>query len=425
MQNSFRTRSLLAASVTLAAAILLSANVSTAQTGSSTAAATMAGTMAAGTMAATTAATAAPAGGAAATAAATDESAQFLSMGDLNQQLALVQQTPVGDASTPWLQYYKTDSFKWVDTTAMKKAPPWHLCFSNASLTNNWRVTAFGVMQAEVKLHPEIGTFTATDAQGSDEKQIADIDDLLTKNCDALIISPNTTAALTPEVDKAAKTGIPVILFDRGVNTTSYTTFIHPIGGYAFGYVGAKYLADTLKGQGNILALRILPGVDVLETRWLAARQVFQQNPGMKVVGVEFDNNDVAQTKSIVTDYISRGKIDGVWMDAGEASPGVYEAFVDAGQPVPPITSEDVNGWLKLWTQNNLQSIAPTYPGFQWRTAVIAATQILSGQQVPKEWVLPQPTITNDNVKTFVQPNLPDTYYIESRATLSLATWTP
>jgi ribose transport system substrate-binding protein len=387
MQKSFKTKSLLVTSTALALALLMSGRGGSIQASSV----------------------------AQATAAPTDESAQFLSMGDMTSQLALAGQTPVGDPKTPWLQYFKTDNFKWVDTTTMKKPAPWHLCFSNAGLDNNWRVTAFGVMQAEVKLNKDIGEFTVTDAQGKDEKQIADIDDLLTKKCDALIISPNTTAALTPEVEKAAKTGIPVILFDRGVNTTSYTTFIHPIGGYAFGYVGAKYLADTLGGKGNILALRILPGVDVLETRWLAARQVFAQNPGMKVVGVEFDGNDVAKTKSIVTDYLSRGQIDGVWMDAGEASAGVYEAFVDAGQPVPPITSEDVNVWLKLWTKNNLKSIAPTYPGFQWRTAVIAATMILGGQQVPKEWILPQPSITNDTVKDYVQASLPDTYYIMSR----------
>src|SRR5258708_32134719 len=51
----------------------------------------------------------------------------FLSMGDLNSQLALLKQTPEGDAKTPWLQNYHTDN--WVDTTSMKKAAPWHLCF--------------------------------------------------------------------------------------------------------------------------------------------------------------------------------------------------------------------------------------------------------------------------------------------------------
>src|SRR5258708_3601626 len=179
----------------------------------------------------------------------------FLSMGDLNRQLDLLKKTPEGDPKTPWLQYFTPD--KWVDTTSMKKAPPWHICFSNASLTNNWRVSGFGVMQAEAKLHPEIGEFTVTDAQGKDEKQISDIDDLLTKKCDALIISPNTTLALTPAVEKAAKSGIPVIVFDRGVNTDAYTTFIHPIGGYAYGYVSAKFEADQIGGKGNVLALRI------------------------------------------------------------------------------------------------------------------------------------------------------------------------
>ncbi len=358
----------------------------------------------------------APAGAAArqATPAATNP---FLSMGDLNKQLDLLKLTPEGDAKTPWLQVLKPSDYAEVDTTAMKKAPPWHICFSNASLTNNWRVSGFGVMQAvadQMKKDGKISEFTVTDAQGKDEKQISDIDDLLTKKCDALIISPNTTEALTPEVEKAAKSGIPVVVFDRGVNTTAYTSFVHPIGGYAFGYAAAKFITDSLKGKGNVLSLRILPGVDVLENRWAAAQQVFQANPDIKVVGVEFDDNDVAKTKSIVTDYLGRGQIDAVWMDAGEAAPGVYEAFVDAGQKVPPITAEDNNGWLKIWTKNNLNSFSSTYPSFQWRTALLDATMILSGQKVPKEWILPQPSITNDTVKQYVQPDLPDTYYVLS-----------
>jgi len=101
-------------------------------------------------------------------------------------------------------------------------------------------------------------------------------------------------------------------------------------------------------------------------------------------------------------------------MDAGEAAAGAYEAFVDAGQKVPIISAEDNNGWLKIWVKNNLNSISPTYPSYMWRTALISATMILSGQKVPKEWILPQPTITNDNVKDYVQPDLPATYYVLS-----------
>ena len=53
-----------------------------------------------------------------------------------------------------------------VDTA--KYAKPgggYHLCFSNASVDNPWRQVGIKNMQAEVKLHPEIKTFTVADAQ--------------------------------------------------------------------------------------------------------------------------------------------------------------------------------------------------------------------------------------------------------------------
>src|SRR5690606_10494336 len=100
-----------------------------------------------------------------------------------------------------------------VDTAQFKKEGPWTVCFSNAGVNNPWRVVGYTDMTEEVKLHPEIGTFTHVDAEGSDDKQIADIDDLLAGgNCDALIVSPNSTAALTPAVEKACAAGLPVIV---------------------------------------------------------------------------------------------------------------------------------------------------------------------------------------------------------------------
>ena len=73
---------------------------------------------------------------------------------------------------------------------------------------------------------------------------------------------------------------------------------------------------------GKILALRILPGVDVLETRWSAAQEVFADSE-LEIVGDEQTEGDAANTKQIVSDYIAReGELDGIWMDAGAtASP--------------------------------------------------------------------------------------------------------
>src|SRR5690242_5235905 len=320
---------------------------------------------------------------------------KFFNQADFDRQMAQRRIAPQGDPNTPWLQMIQPSM---VDTGKYARHGKWHLCFSNAALDNPWRVTGLTTMKAEVKLHPEISDFTVLDAGGKDDKQISDIADLQTKGCSALIVSPNTTNALTPAVERACQTGVPVIVFDRGVTTDCPVSFVHPIGGYAFGADSAEFVALKAGRGGKVLALRILPGVDVLENRWAAAKVIFDRE-GIDIVGDEFINADNAKAKAVVKDYLQRyGKLDGVWMDAGFASVTVAQVFQEAGKPVPPMTSEDEQDFLDLWHKDKLDAIAPTYPVYQWRTAVIAATWILSGKQVPKEWVLPAPVITDDNL---------------------------
>src|SRR2546430_2989865 len=302
---------------------------------------------------------------------------KFFNRGDFARQMAKRTVTPEGDPASPWLQMIQPSM---VDTAKYAKpGGKWNLCFSNAGTGNPWRVTGLTTMKAEVKLHPEIANFTVADAASKDDKQISDLADLQTKNCSALIISPNTTDALTPAVEKACQTGVPVVIFDRGVTTNCPVTFVHPIGGYAFGAAAAEFIAQKAGKGGKVLALRILPGVDVLENRWAAAKVIFDK-AAVDVVGVEFTDGDPAKTKTIVGDYLQRlGKLDAVWLDAGATSVAVAEAFQDAGKPVAPMTAEDQQDFLALWQKNKLTAIAPTYPVYQWRTAGIPATLILSG----------------------------------------------
>ncbi|MEZ0072457.1 ABC transporter substrate-binding protein [Planotetraspora sp. GP83] len=349
-----------------------------------------------------------PASSAAATTASAQPTSQFFDQAAYDKQLAWRKATPAGDPSKPWLQAIEPQM---ADTAKFKKPGPWHVCFSNAGVGNPWRVTGLTTMKEEVKLHKEIGEFTVVDAEGKDDKQISDISDLLGKKCDAMIISPNTTAALTPAVEKACQSGVPVVVFDRGVTTDCPVSFVHPIGGYAFGADSAEFIASKMPKGGKVLALRILPGVDVLENRWEAARLTFQQ-AGANVVGAEFTDGDPAKVKTIVSDYLQRfGDLDGVWMDAGATTVAAVEAFQDAGKPVPPINGEDQQDFLALWQKDKLTAMAATYPVYQWRTAVIAATDILSGEQVPKEWVLPEPVITDQNLAQYVTPNMPPLFY--------------
>ncbi|WP_171123323.1 MULTISPECIES: substrate-binding domain-containing protein [unclassified Ruegeria] len=314
-----------------------------------------------------------------------------------------------GDATTPWLQYYGDVM---ADTSGFKKDGPHTICFSNAGVNNPWRVVGWNTMQAEVEQHDNIAEFVVTDAEGSDDKQIADIEDLLAGGtCDALIVSPNTTAALTPAVEKACEQ-LPVIVFDRGVNTDCPVTFIKPVGGYGFGIQSGEFIAANAPEGSDVLMLRILPGVDVLETRYSAAKRILEE-AGLNIVGAEFTDGDRAKTKAIVEDYIQRGnQLGAVWMDAGATSVAAIEAFEDMGLDVPIVTGEDQQDFLQKWQEIGMNTIAPTYPTYQWRTPILAALKILDGEAIPgPEWNLPQPAITNDNLGDFVNASMPPLHY--------------
>ena len=121
----------------------------------------------------------------------------------------------------------------------------------------------------------------------------------------------------------------------------------------------------------------------MLETRWAAAKDYFEKN-NIDVVEVQFGDGNNDKVKTIITDAIQKhGQIDGVWMDAGATAVAAIEAFEDAGQPYPVINGEDQQDFLVKWQEEGLTAIAPTFPTFQWRTAVIAALKVLQGEEVP------------------------------------------
>lgn len=332
---------------------------------------------------------------------------------DFERQLAQRTKTPEGPADQPWLQAIDP---VWVDTAKYAKQGPGTVCFSNASLSNPWRVTGWITMQQQVQALKDAGViaeFRSSDAADDDNRQISDIQAFIDSGeCDVLIISPSTTATLTPAVQAACDSGVPVVVFDRGVNTDCAVTFIHPIGGYAYGADGAEFLVKNLKPGDTVLALRILPGVDVLEHRWAAAQEIFR-NSELKVLGYEFTGGDGAKIKDIVTQYLQRGDVDGIWMDAGDGAVAALEAFEDAGKDYPVIIGEDELSFLRKWKETGVTALAPVYSNFQWRTAVLAAAKILRGEQVPAEWVLPQEPITEADRDEYLARNeqMPDLHY--------------
>jgi ribose transport system substrate-binding protein len=186
----------------------------------------------------------------------------------------------------------------------------------------------------------------------------------LSQNPDALILVPMGRAALAASVDRAAAQGVPVVLCASGVDGDSYVTEIGT-NLYDLGARAANWLSDQLGGNGNILVMDGIPGVDTAEIAKSGAAAVWKNKPGIKILDEQYGQWSTSEAKKIAEQWIAKyGKtIQGIWSDGGQMSQGIVEAFQEAKLPVPPLASADYsNGLLRQVKDGNIKFSAGQYP---------------------------------------------------------------
>jgi D-xylose transport system substrate-binding protein len=105
----------------------------------------------------------------------------------------------------------------------------------------------------------ELGAQVQVQSANSDDvRQLADVQDLITKGVDVIVIAPHNGDAMAKAVDLAAEAGIPVIAYDRLIRNCTldlYMTFDN----VRVGEMQGRFLAEALKnaGAGKKRILRI------------------------------------------------------------------------------------------------------------------------------------------------------------------------
>jgi len=305
----------------------------------------------------------------------------------------------------------------WITTSNYKKDGPYTIGFSNISVVNSWRVQMVEELKYEASLHPQIAELYVTDAGGDINKQIADIEDLMAKGIDALLVTPASPTALIPVIEEVYEAGIPVIVFNSALDGDGYTAFVGK-DQVAFGYTGGKFINDALGGKGKIIALSGIAGNSITEDRWTGAQKGWEGSE-IEVLGREFADWALDKGKIAAENLLAaHPEIDGVWSGGGAMTQGAIEAFLAAGRPLVPMSGEDNNGFLKLWAKyrdQGFRGIAPSEPTWVSGEALKMALKALQGQPIPQKYMLPDAPITDENLDQYVQPNKPDSLWANTR----------
>lgn len=89
-----------------------------------------------------------------------------------------------------------------------------------------WREKVNQEMLSAQHLYNNVVKVDIANADNSSERQVAQIDSLAASGIDLLVVAPNDYETIAPAIVRARKKGIPVVLFDRKVDTKDYTAYI-------------------------------------------------------------------------------------------------------------------------------------------------------------------------------------------------------
>lgn len=295
-------------------------------------------------------------------------------------------------------------------STALADTSGKRIALSNNYAGNSWRQAMLESWAEVTGPAVEKGIVAAADAFTTAEnqatEQAAQIQNLILQGYDAIVLNAASPTALNGAVKEACDAGIVVVSFDGIV--TEPCAYRIAVDFAAMGKAEVDYLKDALPKGGKLLEIRGLAGVFVDDEISKGIHQGVAENPQFEIVGSVHGDwaQDVAQ-KAVAGILPSLPKdIVGVVTQGGDGY-GAAQAFAAAGRPTPLIIMGNRQDELAWWKEQKDASGYKTMsvsiaPGVS-TLAFWVAQQILDGQKVPRDLVVPFLRIDQDNLEASLE----------------------
>ena len=190
-----------------------------------------------------------------------------------------------------------------------------------------WQSVYAGVMVAGRKYDVEI-LWNGPPQETEYARQIQIVESMINQRVAGIVISPSDQTALVRVVERAAAAGIPVTVFDSGIDTDKYVSFV-VTDNYAAGVTAAKTLSDLLGGEGNIAMVKHIPGSDSTVKREIGFEDALRDKfTGLKIVNQQFCMTDRARAMTVTEDMMTaHPELEGLFCSSEAASVGAAQAI--------------------------------------------------------------------------------------------------
>lgn len=240
------------------------------------------------------------------------------------------------------------------------------------------------------------------------EQMTSQLDDLMTWGADAIVAFPQWEGMEVP-IQNAIDSGITVVNFDIAIDVEG----VYRVAGdnEDMGVQGANYIVDKIGEEGNVVVLEVPSSGSVSELRTKGFEETMAEiAPDMNLMtyATEFTREDgLADFADILT---SVEDIDAVYSIDDETSVGVLQAIQEAGRTdIQVVTGGGgMQEYFEMMPENeDIWIQSALYSPVMVKDAVDIAIDVLNGEDVEEETIIPTTIVDRDNYEEFTDENSP------------------
>jgi ribose transport system substrate-binding protein len=245
-------------------------------------------------------------------------------------------------------------------------------------------------------------------------RQIQIVDSMIAQHVDGLAVAVSERKALVAPVERAVQAGIPVTIFDSGVDTTNYMSYV-ATNNTEGGRLAGRTLGNLVGGKGKVALIAHQPGSVSTMEREAGFEEVMKNEfPGIVIVQRPFTMGDPAKAMSVTENVLSaHPDLAGLFATAEPGSLGTAQGIKsrNAGGKVKFVAFDSSDSMIADMRAGVINAMVVQDPFKMGYETVKTIVDKLSGIQPPKQLDLPAVVITLENldkpdVKKLLSPDV-------------------
>ncbi len=234
---------------------------------------------------------------------------------------------------------------------------------------------------AEAKANESGAELIVLDSQNDPAKELSNVEDLLTKEVNLILINPTDSDAVGNAIIMINEKSIPVITLDRGANSGEVATHIAS-DNVAGGKMAGEYIIELLGGKGKLVELEGIAGTSAARDRGQGFNDAIA-GKDMEVVAKQVADFDRTKGLSVMENILqAQAEIDAVFAHNDEMALGALKAIEASGREIIVVGFDATDDAVQAVKDKKMAATVAQQPELIGSLGVENALKVINGEKV-------------------------------------------